>query len=127
MAEKEPTERRVYVLPAELVERIRRYQKDHLIASEVEAVRRLLDTALHLRDNVHSLLQKMLDKFQVEKDIRIIARDVLAVHPLVESILNSSSSVEFSLKDGSKGYLRNDGKAFFHRNGSWVEEDYMPF
>lgn len=128
MAEKEAMERRVYVLPAELVARIRQYQRDHAIVAEVEAVRRLLDTALLLRDDVHSLLQRLMDKFQTEKDIRIISRDILAAHPLVDSISNHPNSIEFTLKDGEKGTIFKNGSAFFEgHDGVWEEEQYIPF
>lgn len=129
MAEKEATERRVYVLPVELVERVRQYQKDNLIASEVEAVRRLLDTALHLRDDVHSLLQKMKTKYKAEKDIRVISRDVLALHPLIESIKISDGSIEFTMKNGGMGSFATDGEAYFMNKGQWNREldDEIPF
>ncbi len=41
--------RKVYVLPNEMVERVRQYTKDKGIPSETEAVRRLLAKALDAR------------------------------------------------------------------------------
>ncbi|MFG1184331.1 hypothetical protein [Xanthobacter aminoxidans] len=130
MAEKEATERRVYVLPVELVERIRQFQKDNLIASEVEAVRRLLDTALHMRDDVHTILKKMSGRFETEKDIRIISRDILAAHPLVEHIKISNNAIEFTLKDGMRGRFNNSGKLMTAvPGGRWADDldDEIPF
>lgn len=132
MAEKEATERRVYVLPVELVERVRQYQKDNAIASEVEAVRRLLDTALQMRDTVNTILKKMLAKFEAEKDLRIISRDILATHPLVEHIKNSNDSVEFVLKDSWRGKFTSNGKALTSLgNSRWSDgsdlDDEIPF
>lgn len=130
MAEKEATERRVYVLPVELVERVRQFQKDNLIASEVEAVRRLLDTALHMRDDVHSILKKMSVRFETEKDIRIISRDILAAHPLVEHIKISNNSVEFTLKDGMRGRFNSSGKLMVAAPNSRLTDeldDEIPF
>lgn len=44
-----PAERRVYVLPAEMVDRIREYGFKEGCRSEVDAVRLLLDAALSQR------------------------------------------------------------------------------
>ncbi|CAI3941602.1 unnamed protein product [Commensalibacter communis] len=47
---KVPCERRIHVLPKELLEKIRKYQMDYNISSEVETVRRLLNEALDRRE-----------------------------------------------------------------------------
>ena len=51
---KDGTERRVYMLPANLLERLRAYQVSQGIGSEAEAARRLLDTALQMRDTART-------------------------------------------------------------------------
>jgi len=129
MAEKEKTERRVYVLPTELVDRIRRFQLDNKIPSEVEAVRRLIDTSLHLRDDVDSILEKFHNKFDNEKDLRVLSRDILSTHPLVSTIQHEQDSVVFILQDRSKGKFRLDGKGFTWSNfgDNWEEDDHIPF
>lgn len=129
MAEKEATERRVYVLPVELVERVRRYQRNNLISSEVEAVRRLLDTALHLKDDAQSILDKFHDRFNNDKDLRVLSRDILAIHPLVEQIHHRNNCVEFTLKDGQRArFLSNgDGQIWDIAKSGWVADDHIPF
>lgn len=47
---KVPCERRIHVLPKELLGRIRGYQVDNNISSEVETVRRLLNEALDRKE-----------------------------------------------------------------------------
>src|ERR1700681_1721560 len=76
MADKEEMERRVYVLPVEQLERLRAYQSRNGISSEVEAVRRLLDAALQMRDTVPDILRKLKSRFANEKDLRVLARDI---------------------------------------------------
>jgi hypothetical protein len=78
MADKEATERRVYVLPREQLERIRAYQSNSAIGSEVDAVRPLLDSALQMRDTPQDILRKLKSRFADEKDLRVLARDILA-------------------------------------------------
>jgi len=129
VAEKEATERRVYVLPQELVERVRKYQRDTLISSEVEAVRRLLDTALQLRDDTQSILDKFHNRFSSEKDLRVLSRDILGVHPLVDSIQHTNYSVIFSLKNGDKASftISGEGKIWNKRTEKWEEDMNIPF
>ncbi len=83
MADKEGMERKVWLLPAELSDRIRVYQTDLGIPSEVEAARRLLDSALQMRDTVDDIAQRLKARHAEEKDLRGLARDVLTSHVLV--------------------------------------------
>ncbi|WP_202944760.1 hypothetical protein [Beijerinckia indica] len=143
MAEKEKTERRVYVLPAELVERIRKYQAENNISSEVEAVRRLLDTALYMRDTVTTIMDKVIDRLMSDRDLRIIARDVLSMHPLVSNISLDDGQLIFRLQNGESGmvdhsyntyigdcndnYSRYPPKRLMNQNRSGVVIDDIPF
>lgn len=112
MAEKEATERRVYVLPKELLDRIRGYQSRNGIGAEVEAVRRLLDTALQMRDTVHDILNKLKSKFAEEKDLRVLAREVLAGHILVREVRFEDRAVMFTLGGDMIGRIEDDGRIF---------------
>jgi hypothetical protein len=111
VAEREETVRKVFVLPTELVDRIHEYRLENGIDSEVEAVRRLLDGALLHRDNTKSILHKLLLKYRYEKDIRVLARDVLATHPLVESISYGPNSLGFTVRDNYQGFFSKEGRA----------------
>jgi hypothetical protein len=94
------TQRRVYVLPDELVNRILEFQQEKGISSETEAARRLLDDALKSRDSYLTITTRFLDRL---KDLRIpaeVAREVLAGHPLISAITFENDAIMFRLKDG---------------------------
>jgi hypothetical protein len=117
------TERKIYVLPAEQVERIKHYQNETGISSEVEAVRRLLDIALEMRDSVESLLTKLQSRFAVEKDLRVLARDILAGHSRVRSITYPDDGLEFTLGADERGKIDKRGRIYIGGPGwdSWDE------
>jgi hypothetical protein len=110
MTDKDLTERRVHVLPKELLERLRAHQQRKGISSEVEAVRRLLDRALQMEDTVGDILNKLKAKFVGEKDLRVLARDVLATHVLVRRMYYEDNVISFDLADGSGGQINGEGK-----------------
>ena len=111
VAEKDGVERKVWLLPTELSERIKAYQMSQGITSEVEAARRLLDSALQMRDTVPDILRKLLDRYEYEKDLRILARDVLWNHALVKGVTFDDNSVSFEFRDESFGRLDKKGVA----------------
>lgn len=123
MAERETNERRVYVLPAELVDRLKGYQTRNGITSEVEAVRRLLDTALQMRDTVTDILNKLSDRFNEEKELRMLARDVLAGHILVKEVRFDDKAVAFRVADGELGRIDHEGKIFTGSGFEWEHWD----
>jgi hypothetical protein len=98
--EREKGQRRVYVLPSELVDRIVAYQKEMGIQSEVEAARRLLDEALKSRDTWRAITQRVLDRLKETRDLREISAEVLISHPLVTAVNLDPSGVKFQLKSG---------------------------
>lgn len=99
---KEKTQRRVYVLPAELVDRILAFQIELGLSSEVEAARRLLDDALKSRDNFHTLVTRFLSRLKETRIPAEVAKDVLVGHPLIRRIDFSDGQIEFSMKDGKE-------------------------
>lgn len=98
--DKEKTQRRVYVLPNELVDRIVAYQTEMGLQSEVEAARKLLDEALKSRDDWRSITRRFKEKLAETKILSDIAKDVLIGHPLVTSVHFEPSAVRFSLSSG---------------------------
>lgn len=113
MADKDGMERRVYVLPADLVDRIKAYQASQGIGSEVEAVRRLIDSALQMRDTVVDILKTLESKFADEKDMRVLARDVLTNHALVTQIsFGETGGVTFRVRSGEYGMLDTRGRIY---------------
>jgi hypothetical protein len=122
MADKEATERRVYVLPTEQLERIRAYQTANGIASEVEAVRRLLDIGLQLRDNIFDILRTLKSRYSSDKDLRILAKDILAPHTLVKSVHFDNDSVWFYMTDGEGGKIDRHGLTYRQRPDQQADE-----
>lgn len=118
MADKDSMERKVFLLPVELVARLKVYQTESGIVSEVEAVRRLLDTALQMRDNVETILEKLEAKFEGEKDLRILATDILTRHPLVKGVQFGDTDCSFDLKDGYAGQITWNGELYFREPDS---------
>jgi hypothetical protein len=130
MAEEEATdrkdgiERRAYNLPANLLARLRAYQLAQGISSETEAARRLLDYALQMRDSVMDILQSLRAKFDEEKDLRVLASDILTRHILVTDIGFEDDSVWFRLKNGERGRLDTSGRRFTgqgYGNDDWSQ------
>lgn len=113
MADKEGMERKVWLLPTELSDRIKAYQTDQSITSEVEAARRLLDAALQMRDSVYDLLTRLRARYMDEKDLRILARDLLVNHPLISTMSFEEMSVTFELKNGDRGKLNKSGETYW--------------
>lgn len=100
---KDGTERRVYNLPGNLLARLRAFQSGQGIASEAEAVRRLLDSALQMRDSVEDILKSMQKRFEEEKDLRVLASEILTRHALVTQIVFEENAVWFRVKSGERG------------------------
>ena len=104
-------QRRVYVLPTELVDRVAEYQRHVGLASEVEAVRRLLDEALKSRDQLRDIADRFISKFKETRSLREAARDVLTGHPLVKNIEFNDEGVKVSLSTGEDAQFDSIAKA----------------
>jgi hypothetical protein len=78
--------RKVWLLDAELNQRLQAFQAAHKITSEVEAARRLLEFALQSHDTAEDILRRIKGRHDTGVNIRAIAADVLATHPRVTSI-----------------------------------------
>lgn len=110
-SDKEKTQRRVYVLPTELVERIVAYQTEMGLQSEVEAARRLLDEALKSRDDGLAITRRFLEKMKETRLLAEIAKDVLIGHPLITNIGLKSGGIDFTLTSGETVTIFPDGLA----------------
>ncbi len=119
---KDGTERRVYNLPANLLLRLRAYQLRQGIASEAEAARRLIDAALQMRDTIDDILQTIKKRYEDERDLRVLASDILAKHALVTGIHFSDGGMWFRLENGDRGMLTHKGK-LMHGDSS-QSDDY---
>lgn len=128
---KEPeTERRVYVLPKELLNRMRAYQYENNIPSEVEVVRKLLDEALQARDTLDSIMIKVRDAYESERDLRLVAQNILSGHILVKYLMIADDRLEFGLRNGEAGSLHINGdlkKGSVNDDGTlWVHHIWAP-
>ena len=110
---KDATERRVYNLPADLLERLRAYQTSQGITSEAEAARRLLDLALQMRDTVMDILNTLEAKFAEEKDLRVLASEIVMKHALVETVTVKEGEIIFQLTNGERGRITHAGIMFY--------------
>lgn len=113
---KDLTQRRVYVLPTELVDRILEFQHAMGLTSEVEAARRLLDEALKSRDTYKTLLGRLQSKL---KEVRFLsdAATILLGHPQVTGMKFDKE------KDAMNFTLTNGLEARIEANGNWAVWD----
>lgn len=107
--ESDKGQRRVYVLPNELVDRIVAYQNEMGIQSEVEAARRLLDEALKSRDDWRSISRRFIEKLKETRVLSEIAKDVLIGHPLVAMVGFEPNLVRFGLTTGETVEITSSG------------------
>jgi hypothetical protein len=118
---KEKTQRRVYVLPAELVERIVAFQNEVGLTSEVEAARRLLDGALKSRDTYSTLITRFRSRLTETRIPAEIAKDVLVGHPLVDRISFRDDRIEFVMKDSIEVTIWTDGKYHVEQDNQRID------
>lgn len=112
MPDKEGIQRKVWLLPDELSDRIRAFQLSQGMGAEVVAARFLLNSALQMRDTVPDILRKLSGLHATEKDLRLLAKNVLATHPLVTSVGFEEDSVWFSFSDRAHGKIDRSGGVY---------------
>lgn len=98
--DKPGTQRKVFMLPTELVERVAAYQAEAGMRSEVEAVRRLLDDALKYRDDWRSLTERFRTRLAESRMLAEAARETLVGHPLVATMAFNRNSITFTMTTG---------------------------
>lgn len=136
MADKDGMERKVYLLPEDLVERIKAYQSDVGLPSEVEAARKLLSEALQARDSLDDVMRQAALYFMKDKDLRSLARDVLTRHILVTRVDIDDHEVRFVLRNLDVGKIdrkgnmeigTSDNEGWIRFNGKWtMPESKLP-
>ena len=92
-------------------------------------IRRLLDTALQMRDSIRDVLNTLGSRYASERDLRVLARDVLAAHALVRSVHYHDDAVEFFLANGDSGRIDSDGQTFVgdkENRDEWHEHPPRP-
>ena len=91
--------RRVYVLDRELHDRIVAYQASRGFASEVEAVRRLIEIGLQSVETGPALAERLRQRLARTRDAKAAAHVILGGHPLVTRIAFDGDAVVFSTRD----------------------------
>ena len=107
MGTKAGTQRRVYVLPDELVGRITAFQEERGLPSETEAVRRLLDEALSSRDTHQNIVDRVIAGLRKVRIPAEAAKDLMG-HPLISEVAVGRDEVVFRLKDHFTITVRSD-------------------
>lgn len=120
---KDKAQRRVYVLPNDLVERIVAYQEAMGISSEVEAARRLLDEALMRRDDWRSIARRFKERLKETRVLSDIAKDVLIGHPLVVSVRFEGNGVRFGMSDDISVLITSTGEVTARDEGYGGDRD----
>lgn len=120
-------QRKIYVLPKELVERIVNFQKSRRYPSEVEAVRHLLNKGLVFCQTPDELMLEVFSCLINNKSTESIVNGLLVGHPLVASLTIQKNGYFFTLENGDE-YKINKNKAVLMKkkpNGDWVA--WFPF
>jgi hypothetical protein len=123
-ATNDDTMRRVYVLPVDLVERIAAFQKDRGYNSEVEAVRKLLDDALRMRETPDDVVTRFLERLSVLREPSEVAREIAAGHPAVSDIGFGEDEIQlwFKGRKGLSAKINAAGEVQVHQDAV----DWMP-
>lgn len=111
----EDTQRKIYVLPKELADRITKFQRRHGYPSEVEAVRHLLNKALLFSQTPDELMTDVwgyLDDAEDDaKAIENMVKDLLMGHPLVSILSIQKNGYFITLENGDEYKIgKNGGK-----------------
>ncbi|CAI3954319.1 unnamed protein product [Commensalibacter communis] len=110
---------RIHFLSKAVVNRLERFQKNNNYSSQIEAIEEILNDTLQRKDDAYDILNDLYNAFKVEKNLRILARDILSNHLLVKNILiEDNNFIEFTLADGSQGKMLKDGKTLYKYSGS---------
>lgn len=95
-------QRKIYVLPKELVDRIAKFQRRHGYPSEVEAVRHLLNKALLFSQTPDELISEVVCCLDDARATENMIRDLLMGHPLVATLTIQKNSCFVTLENGDE-------------------------
>lgn len=108
--DKEGSIRKVFMLPADLIDRITTFQREMGLPSEVEAVRRLLEDALRHRDGWWEITERFRQKLAEVRTLADATREVLVGHPSISSISLDRRKLTFSMMTGETIEAHPNGK-----------------
>lgn len=116
------------VLSTNLLWRVKHFQSREGITSPEIASRRLIRMALDEQESVSDILDKLGESYRRERDLRLLARDVIAAHSAVTEIRYTEDYVWFRGKDGQTGAIDKKGVLHCSEQGCDWEfmEEYSP-
>lgn len=123
----EENQRKIYVLPKELVERISEFQKKNGFSSEVEAVRSLLDKALLSYQTPDDLLHKINNASRSRLELENTIKNYLFGHPLVENISLNKGRYDFTLINDRQYHIDENNKLYERDPRTGELDSWVPF
>lgn len=128
---KAPDKGLIDYLPPAMIWRVSRFKASRGLSSDEEAAKRLIKIALDDTESAKDILDKLADSYRAEKDLRILARDVIAAHSAVDSLIygNKNEYIWFKTKAGESGAIAKKGDLHHSEYGSaWDDrmEYYEP-
>lgn len=115
------SQRRVYSLPTELVDRIVEFQNEKGYPSEVEAVRKLLDDALKSRDDYATIITRFLARLRELRMPSEVAKDILVGHPQIAELKFEQEAITFRMTNFYSITINSNGRVFIEdENGRSV-------
>ncbi|MGF1275549.1 Arc family DNA-binding protein [Acetobacter pasteurianus] len=105
------------LLPPAMVWRVRRFRNAQNLPSNEEAAKRLIKFALDDRESTKDILEKLHEAFDCEKDLRILAKDVIASHGAMANIKYGKDYVWFVTNSDESGAIDRKGKLYFSEDG----------
>lgn len=106
-----------------MVWRVERYRNSSGLISKEEAAKRLIKFALEERESTKDILDKLHESFKKEKDLRLLARDVIASHSAATNIKYGKDYVWFETKSNESGAVDKKGKLYFSEHGNEWDEN----
>ncbi|MGO2957572.1 MAG: toxin-antitoxin system HicB family antitoxin [Acetobacter sp.] len=111
------------LLPPGMVWRLERYSIISGLPSAEEAAKRLIKSALEEKESTNDILEKLSESFGKERDLRLLARDVIASHSATTNIKYGRDYVWFETKSGESGAIDSNGKLYFSERGNEWDEN----
>lgn len=111
------------LLPPGMVWRVERYSIAAGLPSSEEAAKRLIKFALEEKETTNDILEKLYESFREEKDLRLLARDVIASHSATTNIKYGRDYVWFETKSGESGAIDSKGRLYFSEHGNEWDEN----
>ncbi|WP_058987834.1 toxin-antitoxin system HicB family antitoxin [Acetobacter senegalensis] len=106
------------LLPPGMVWRVERFRSSNGLSSNEEAAKRLVKFALEERESTKDILEKLHASFQKERDLRLLAQNVIASHSATTNIKYGKDYVWFETKSDESGAIDKKGKLFFSEHGN---------